>query len=101
VAITGDPVLAADGIVLRGRTLDVVQNFRRQVTTLTSHDGWRTATTVAVTRTAPDRTFTTAKLVRGELLLVDSTFGFAPDAAVAADRVLPLSAARVATSGRA
>jgi hypothetical protein len=90
VAIAGDPVVTADGIVLKGRDLFVVQNFRRQVTTLRLDDGWRTATTSDVVATPADRTFTTAKRVGGRLLLVDSKFGFTPAQAVAEDRVVAL-----------
>ena len=90
VPIAGDPVVTADGIVLKGRDLYVVQNFRRQVTTLRLGDGWRTATTADVVATPADRTFTTAKRVGGRLLLVDSKFGFTPAQAVAEDRVVAL-----------
>lgn len=84
----GSPVLmpTADGIALRGDTLYVVQNFARRITTLRLCDGWARAELVSVTPTASTRTFTTAKLVGGRLLAVDSTFGLAQ--APAADRVV-------------
>ncbi len=88
VALDGAPLLNADGIVLHGRELYVVQNFVRQVSVLRLGRDWRTARTREVVATPADRTFTTAKLVRGRLLLVDSKFGFPPEAAVAQDRVV-------------
>lgn len=91
VPVDGAPLLTADGIVLRGRTLFVVQNFARQVSRLSLAEGWGSARTVAVLTTPADRTFTTAKLVDGRLFAVDSKFGFPPAAAVAEDRVVPLS----------
>jgi Cu-Zn family superoxide dismutase len=80
------PLVNTDGLVLRGDTLYVVQNFTRQISTLALDDHWMTATAVAVTPTPATRTFTTAKLAGGSLLAVDSTFGFA--AAPADDRVV-------------
>ena len=64
----------ADGLVLRGTRLLVVRNFQRHLTTLDlSHDATR-----GVLRhdeaSDPDRVFTTAKISRGRLLLVDSKF---------------------------
>ncbi len=76
----------ADGIALRGDTLYVVQNFLRQISTVELSDGGSKGTLVAVTPTSPTRTFTTAKLVGGRLLAVDSTFGL--PLAPAADRVV-------------
>jgi Cu-Zn family superoxide dismutase len=90
VAVDGPALVTADGIVLRGRSLYVVQNFARQITELRLRDDWRTARTKEVVATPADRTFTTAKLVGGRLLLVDSKFGFSPEQAVAEDRVVAL-----------
>ena len=45
--------------------------------------------------TPADRTFTTAKRVGGQLLLVDSKFGFPPTAAVAEDRIVAIDASKV------
>nr|WP_294696550.1 SMP-30/gluconolactonase/LRE family protein [uncultured Friedmanniella sp.] len=64
----------ADGLVLRGHTLRAVRNFDRVITTLRLHDSGRRAELVAETATDPTRVFTTAKLARGRLLLVDSKF---------------------------
>ncbi len=90
VALDGAPLVNADGIVLKGRTLYVVQNFSRQITKLRLGERWRTARTQDVVATPADRTFTTAKPVGGRLLLVDSKFGFTPAQAVAEDRVVAL-----------
>ena len=80
----------ADGIVLRGHHLWVVQNFLRQITELRLAGDHSSARPVETMATPADRTFTTAKLVRGRLLVVDSKFGFPPDAAIATDRVVQL-----------
>ena len=90
VPIDGARVVNADGIVLSGEKLWVVQNFTRQVTLLELDDDWTTARTAEVVATPADRTFTTAKRVGGRLLLVDSKFGFPPAQAVAEDRVVAL-----------
>lgn len=68
----------ADGIVLRGHKMWVVQNFARQISELRLAGDWASARLVSVTPTPANRTFTTAKLARGRLLIVDSQFGFAP-----------------------
>ena len=64
----------ADGLVLRGRTLRVVRNFDRVLTTLAVNRNGSAARLLTETATDPDRVFTTAKLARGRLLLVDSKF---------------------------
>jgi Cu-Zn family superoxide dismutase len=88
VDLGGASIVNADGIVLRGHTLWVVQNFTRQVSELKLAGDWASAQLVSVTPTPANRTFTTAKIAKGRLMLVDSQFGFAPAAAPAADRVL-------------
>jgi Cu-Zn family superoxide dismutase len=90
VAVDGSPLVNADGIVLRGHHLYVVQNFSRQITKLRLSGNWRHADVSEVLATPADRTFTTAKIARGQLLLVDSKFGVPPAAAVAEDRVVPI-----------
>ena len=77
----------ADGIVLRGHTLWVVQNFTRQISELALDGDWASGRLVSVTPTPANRTFTTAKIAKGRLLSVDSKFGFAPPFA-AQDRVV-------------
>ena len=74
VATGGADLVNADGLVLDGNKMWVVRNFFRVLTTLrVSHDG-RAASLLSATPTDPDRVFTTAKLVHGRLLLVDSKF---------------------------
>jgi hypothetical protein len=64
----------ADGLVRRGRTLLVVRNFDRVLTTLQLSATGSDARLVDERATDPNRVFTTAKLARGRLLLVDSKF---------------------------
>ena len=87
VDIGPSSIVNADGIVLRGHTLWVVQNFTRQISELKLDGDWSAGKLVSVTPTPPSRTFTTAKIANGRLLMVDSQFGLAPPFA-AADRVL-------------
>lgn len=75
-------IVNADGLVLRGHSLWVVQNFTRQISELALDGLWSSARVVGVTQTSPQRTFTTAKIAKGRLLVVDSQFGLpAPFAA--------------------
>ena len=92
VDLGGARVTNADGIVLRGNRLWVVQNFSRQISTLRLSDHYSRATIEEVLGTPADRTFTTAKRVGGRLLVVDSKFGFPPAAAIAEDRVVAVDA---------
>jgi sugar lactone lactonase YvrE len=87
VDLGGASIVNADGIVLRGHTLWVVQNFTRQITQLALDGQWASGQVISVRPTPANRTFTTAKIADGRLLLVDSQFGFAPPFA-AADRVM-------------
>jgi Beta-propeller repeat len=90
VDLNGSLLVNADGIVLRGHDLYVVQNFSRQITKLHLSGDWSSGEVREVLPTPADRTFTTAKIARGQLLVVDSKFGFGPAAAIAADRVVPI-----------
>ena len=92
VDLAGARLPNADGIVLRGHTLWVVQNFTRQISKLKLSGRYLSATVEEVLATPADRTFTTAKRVGGRLLVVDSKFGFPPAAAVAEDRVVSIKA---------
>jgi Cu-Zn family superoxide dismutase len=92
VDLGGARLTDADGIVLRGHTLWVVQNFSRQISKLTLHHHYRRARVEEVLATPADRTFTTAKLIGNRLLVVDSKFGFPPAAAVAEDRIVTVRA---------
>lgn len=72
---TGDADLSnADGLVLRGRHLTVVRNFSRVITTLRLDRHATTAHLTSEVATDPDRVFTTVKIARGRLLVVDSKF---------------------------
>lgn len=72
---TGDIDLTnADGLVLRGNHLIVVRNFSRMITTLRLDGEAENARLIREVATDPDRVFTTAKIARGRLLLVDSKF---------------------------
>ena len=88
VDLGGATIVNADGIVLRGHTLWVVQNFSRQIAEVKLTGDWSAARVVSTTPTASDRTFTTAKIANGRLLVVDSQFGFPPASAPAQDRVV-------------
>jgi hypothetical protein len=92
VDLAGVRLTSADGIVLRGRTLWVVQNFSRLISKLKLRHHYQSATLEEVLPTPADRTFTTAKRARGRLLVVDSKFGFPPAAAVAEDRIVSIDA---------
>ena len=92
VDVSGAPLINADGIVLRGHTLWVVQNFSRQISKLKLGPRYGVATLEQVVQTPADRTFTTAKRVGSRLLAVDSKFGFPPAAAVAENRIVTLDA---------
>jgi Cu-Zn family superoxide dismutase len=56
----------------------VVQNFSRQISELALDGSFASARVVSTTPTSAQRTFTTAKIAKGRLLVVDSQFGFAP-----------------------
>lgn len=64
----------ADGLVLRGHTLWVVRNFAHVLTTMRVSHRTSVARLISERTTDPDRVFTTAKIARGRLLLVDSKF---------------------------
>ena len=88
IRIDGPPVVNADGLVLHSHDLYVVQNFSRLITKLRLANDAGSARTEETTTTPADRTFTTAKEVGGDLLVVDSKFGFTPAQATATDRVV-------------
>jgi sugar lactone lactonase YvrE len=72
---TGDADLVdADGLVRRGDQLTVVRNFSRQVATLRLSADGRRAVELGQWATDPDRVLTTAKVLRGRILYVDSKF---------------------------
>jgi hypothetical protein len=70
----GANLVDADGLVLRGHRLIVVRNFSRRLTTLRIVRHGHAVRLLSDVATDPDRVFTTAKIARGRLLLVDSKF---------------------------
>lgn len=64
----------ADGLVLRGRRLTVIRNFSRVITTLRLDRHAESTRLVSEVATDPDRVFTTGKIARGRLLVIDSKF---------------------------
>lgn len=64
----------ADGLVRRGGRLTVVRNFSRVVTTLKLAADGTSARLVSERASDPDRVLTTAKVLRGRILYVDSHF---------------------------
>lgn len=64
----------ADGLVLQGDSLTVVRNFDHLLTTLRLAADGNSVEPVREEPTAPDRVFTTAKPLRGQMLFVDSNF---------------------------
>jgi sugar lactone lactonase YvrE len=90
VTLVGAGIVNADGIVLHGRKLWVVQNFSRQISEFRLDGRFTRAELRDVQSTPATRTLTTAKLARGRLLAVDSQFGFVPAEAPAQDRVIAL-----------
>ncbi len=74
IALDGADVTNADGLVREGRHLMVVRNFSQVLTTLLIDAAGHQAHLVSEIATDPDRVFTTAKIARGRLLLIDSHF---------------------------
>ena len=72
---TGDTDLVnADGLVRQGRTLTVVRNFSRMVTTLRLAADGSSTRLVSDRVSDPTRVLTTAKALHGRILYVDSHF---------------------------
>lgn len=74
VVTGGADLVNADGLVRRGDRLTVVRNFSRMIATLELADDGSSATLVGQQATAADRVLTTAKVLRGRVLYVDSKF---------------------------
>ena len=74
VDISSTDLTNADGLVLRGRRLTVIRNFSRVVTTLRLDRHAESTRLVREVATDPDRVFTTGKIARGRLLVIDSKF---------------------------
>lgn len=70
----GADLTNADGLVLQGNRLTVVRNFTKKIATLKlSRDG-RAAHLISQRDSDPTRVLTTAKVLRGQTLYVDSKF---------------------------
>ena len=74
VGTGGADLVNADGLVRQGGVLTVVRNFSRRLATLELAEDGRTAALVAQAATDPTRVLTTAKVLRGRTLYVDSKF---------------------------
>ncbi|MFD0867417.1 gluconolaconase, partial [Tessaracoccus lubricantis] len=74
VATGGADLTNADGLVRQGNRLTVVRNFTRKVATLRLAADGTAAQLIGQVDTAPDRVLTTAKVLRGRILYVDSKF---------------------------
>lgn len=70
----GADLTNADGLVRRGSTLLVVRNFSRMLAELRLRADGSSAELVEQRATDPTRVFTTAKVLRGRVLYVDSKF---------------------------
>lgn len=74
VATGGADLVNADGLVRQGGRLTVVRNFSRMIATLRLAADGRAATLVSQDATDPTRVLTTAAMLRGRILYVDSKF---------------------------
>lgn len=74
VSTGGANLVNADGLVRQGTRLTVVRNFSRMLATLELADDGSAATLVSQRATDPTRVLTTAKVLRGRTLFVDSKF---------------------------
>ncbi|MCD2441363.1 gluconolaconase [Agromyces sp. SYSU K20354] len=74
VATGGADLVNADGLVLQGNQLTVIRNFSKTVASLRLSADGSAATLRSQLASDPDRVYTTAKMLRGRLLAVDSKF---------------------------
>ena len=74
VATGGADLTGADGLVRRGSVLTVVRNFQRMLAKLELAEDGTAASLVSQRATDPTRVLTTAKVLRGRVLFVDSKF---------------------------
>lgn len=74
VDTAGADLVNADGLVRQGDRLTVVRNFSRMLATLELADDGSAAALVRQQPTDPTRVLTTAKVLRGQVLFVDSKF---------------------------
>lgn len=81
IPTAGVDLVNADGLVLQGNRLTVVQNFSRAISTLKVSADGTGAQLLSREATSPARVLTTAAVLRGETLYVDSEFGPNPPVA--------------------
>lgn len=74
VSTGGADLTGADGLVRQGSELTVIRNFQRMLATLRLSADGSAASLVGQRATDPTRVLTTAKVLRGRMLLVDSKF---------------------------
>lgn len=74
VKTDGADLVNADGLVRQGNRLTVVRNFSKMIATLRLTADGRRAHLLGQQPTAADRVLTTAKVLRGRTLYVDSKF---------------------------
>jgi sugar lactone lactonase YvrE len=74
VATGGADLVNADGLVLQGTRLTVVRNFSRMLVMLHLSADGHSASLVGAEATDPTRVLTTAKVLHGRILFVDSKF---------------------------
>lgn len=74
VRTDGSDLVDADGLVRQGSRLTVVRNFSRMIATLRLTRDGRTAVLLGQRASSPDRVLTTAKVLDGRILYVDSKF---------------------------
>jgi hypothetical protein len=70
----GADLVNADGLVRQGNRLTVVRNFSKMVATMRLAADGTDATLLSQETSAADRVLTTAKVLRGRMLYVDSKF---------------------------
>ncbi|WP_309132536.1 gluconolaconase [Brevibacterium sp.] len=74
----GADLVNADGLVLQGNTLQVVQNFNHKLSTLAINADGSQVRAVQQRDTDPERVLTTAAQLRGQTLYVESHFRETP-----------------------
>lgn len=74
----GADLVNADGLVRQGNRLTVIRNFSKMVATMRVSADGDSVFGVSQQASDPDRVYTTAKMLRGRLLAVDSKFDEQP-----------------------
>lgn len=74
----GADLVNADGLVRQGNELTVIRNFSKKIATMRVSADGDSVFGVSQQASDPDRVYTTAKMLRGRLLAVDSKFDEQP-----------------------